>query len=107
MHSSECTNSTACGLPDELLCQISTAFVDRDQCVRLALKLKLDQSEVCRWLDALFTDHMAYEIIKKWIDVRGQQATRLDLYTALSEVDEDMASTFEKAVFGRGRTVFP
>ena len=83
-----CSADEACiELPEELLSEISAAFSSHHQCIHLALKLRIGEGETCKFMTMAFSDGIAFDIMQKWKEVHGEQATGRILHAALCEVD--------------------
>ena len=90
-------------LPEELLSEISAAFSSHLKCIHLALKLRIGDAETCTLMAMPFSDGMALDIMRKWKEVHGEQATGRILYAALCEVDlQNLAEKFEDRLIWTG-----
>ena len=90
-------------ITDKVLSDIGTAFSNRDQCIVLAVRLKIGENEVFKLFGTPFSDRLAYTIIKKWIEVHDERATGPALYAALQDIiGHDLANQFKEGLFARG-----
>ena len=92
--------------PDStLLKEIGKAISSHEQCIKLALKLKIGDDNLYKLHDAPFTDNLAYEMLVKWIEEKDEKATGSVLHAALCAAKRlDLANRFEVRLFGRGMT---
>ena len=92
--------------PDStLLKEIGKAISSHEQCIKLALKLKIGDDNLYKLHDAPFTDNLAYEMLVKWIEEKDEKATGSVLHGALCAAKRlDLANRFEVRIFGRGKT---
>ena len=102
-----CSADRTCNdFPEELLSEISAAFSSHHQCIHLALKLRIGEGETCKLMTKPFSDDMALEIMRKWKEVHGEQATGPVLYAALYEVDlRRLAAKFEERLISAGENM--
>ena len=88
-----------------LLKEIGVAISSHEQCVKLALDLKICDDDLYKLDEALFTDTLAYEILLKWMTTYEEKATGSVLHAALCDAErQDLADRFEEQLFGRGET---
>ena len=81
------------------------AISSHEQCVKLALELKICDDDLYKLDEALFTDTLAYEILLKWMTTYEEKATGSVLHAALCDAErQDLADHFEEQLFGRGET---
>ena len=92
--------------PDSaLLKEIGLAISSHEQCVKLALELKICDDDLYKLDEALFTDTLAHEMLLKWVTASAEKATGSVLHTALCNAErQDLADRFEDRLFGRGKT---
>ena len=83
--------------------EISAAIHSQEQCIALALQLKIEEDEVFKILDETFSDQMAYKIMKKWMKANKEQATGSLLHSALCRMErQDLADRFEHRLLQKG-----
>ncbi len=77
--------------------------MNHEQCVKLALKLKVSEADLYKVVDATFTDTLAHEVFQKWMNAHAEKATGSVLHAALRDAErQDLADRFEDRLFGRG-----
>ena len=88
-----------------LLKEIGKAISSHEQCIKLALKLKIGDDNLYKLHEMPFTDTLAYEVLMQWIEEHEEKATGAVLHAALCDVARlDLADRFEDRLFGRGKT---
>ena len=89
--------------PSSLLDDISRSIRNRQECIRLAIKLELAEETVLRMLDEDFTAQMPFNVLDEWVKKLHQQATGPVLYRALHEIDRpDIADKFAHELLAEG-----
>ena len=91
--------------PDNaLLKEIGVAISSHEQCVKLALELKISDDDLYKLDEALFTETLVHEMLLKW-RAYAKKATGSVLHAALCNAErQDLADRFEDRLFGRGTT---
>ena len=88
-----------------LLKEIGKAISSHEQCIKLALQLKIGDDNLYKLHETTFTDNLAYEMLMKWIEEKDEKATGSVLHAALCDAERlDLANRFEDRLFGRGKT---
>ena len=92
-----CPNAT-------LLKEIGKAISSHEQCIKLALQLKIGDDNLYKLHEAPFTDNLVYEMLMKWIEEHDEKATGSVLHAALCDAERlDLANRFEDRLLGRGK----
>ena len=91
-------------MPEELLFTISSAFSNKEECIRLARKLKFGLDYLDVLLDATFSSKLALEVMQKWMsDLDEQAAVGPTLLSALQYTNrQTLADPFEDRLLGKG-----
>ena len=92
------------GLPITLLTDIVDGIHNREQCIRLAVKLNLGIDEVLRILAQAFTSKMPCCVLSKFMETHRPQNAGPVLYSALCEIErQDLAERFEDQLLANGK----